>query len=372
MKASVPRAPLLAALTRIAGVVERRQTIPILGSVLVVAEDGALRLRGTDLDMEAVEVVAADVDEPGATAVEAGRLLDIARNTDASAASFERNGSDPRLIVKVGRSRFNMPTLAVDDFPRFQVAEIGAGWSFPAKTLADMIGRVDFARGASSVVNAFSGTYLTTVDGSFRAVAACGSGLAMREEPAPEAGQAAAILLSKATGQIAKWLSSVDGDCTIRSSGTLVQIEAGGSILTTKVFDGPYVQYERVLMRTHRVAARTDRDALALALRQVLIMTEGKGRSVRFRFSDGAITLSARGAMSGDGIAEVAAEYDGPDAEFLLIADLVSSALQSLAGDIVEIAFAPSFTADDNKSGQVVISAPCDAGMVVNLMQARA
>lgn len=371
MRASVERAALLAALSRITGVVERKQTTPILGNVFIEAGEGVLTLRGTDLDMEAIEVVAADVTDCGVTTAPADKLFEIARNADASSVSLDKSDDDPRLVVKAGRSRFNLPTLAAGDFPRFDASDLGEAWAFNAKLLADMVSRVAFARGDTATLTAFSGIYLQTEPGALKVVACHNSGLAYRTEPA-EGADLSAILLPKATNQIARWLSAVGGDCEIRSSGALVQIRHEGSTLTTKVFDGAYVDYQRVLMAEHEVSARTDREALQAALRRVLIMADGKVRSIKLRFADGSIVLQTRDTMSGEGADEIAAEYAGPPAEFMLIADKLQAALQSLTGDIVQLAFAPEFVPGQNKSGQVVVTAPCEAGMIVNLMQARA
>lgn len=373
MRAVIERAPLLAALSRLMGVVERRQTIAILGNVLISVSAGSIRLRGTDLEMEAIEVVQASVDEPGDVTVSADKLHDIVRNADTGAQiTISTKRDDPRLRVQSGRSNFNIPTMDPADFPEFKADGLSAPWSISAKTLADMLSRVAFARGDQSTINAMCGTYLVSAEAELHAVACHKAGLAVRREPLPEGAVIAAVLLPKLTSHLVRWLAETQGDVIVSSSGALIRFLAGDSTLTSKVFDGGYVSYGRVMMEEHKVSAITDQDALSAALKRVMIMGESKTGSVRLAVADGEIALTAKNNAAGDGADEIACEFAGPATDFLMNADMMQAALASLRGDAVSLGFDPVFKTEDVRSGQVVMRAPSDPAMVINLMTMRA
>lgn len=376
MRAVIERAPLLAAVARLMGVVERKNTIPILANIALSLEAGRVLLRATDLDMEAVEIVPAAVDEPGSISIPADKFHDIVRNSDAgSQITISTAKSDPRVVVQSGRSRFSLPALSLEDFPTFPSDGFTQAWPFPARTLADMISRVGFMRGDTKILTALSTIYLAVVDGSMTAVACSSAGIAIRREPAPAGADISAMVLTKFTNQVTRWLAEAEGDAFISSSPTLLRIVCGGATLTTKVFDGQYVDYNRLLLHTHEVTAATDQDALAAATRRVMIMgdmKEGRTRSVRLAFAEGGIRLAAKASDTGEGSDEIGADYEGPERNFLINADQLQSALGNLKGDAVELSFAGAYDPKINSTGQVVIRAPSDPAMLINLMQMRA
>jgi len=372
MRAVIERAPLLAALARIKGVVETKTIIPILSNVCVTLEAGRVVLRATDLDMEAIEIVAASVDEPGKVSVPADKLFDIARNADPGAQiTLSTEKGNPRVIVQSGRSRFQLPTLSAEDFPTFPVDDLPQPWVFPGKLLADMVSRVAFSRSVGSVLTSISGICITRVDDDLHVVACSSAGIALRRERAPEGADISVVVLSKFTNQLIRWLGDFEGDAQISSSDRLLRVVAGNSTLTTKVYDGPYADYRRLLLETHEQTAATDQDALDAAVRRVMIMGDQKATSVRIGFEEGAITLATRGTDLGEGADELAADFTGPETSFLLRADQLQAALASLKGDGVELMFASAIEPNVPSSGQVVIRAPSDPNMIINLMTMR-
>lgn len=372
MNVTVERAPLLAAMGRIGGVVNRTQTIPILGNVAVSAGEGEITLRATDLDMEAIEVVPAQVGEPGGVTIPADKLHDIVREVSGSSVSISKDAAEPRAKVSCGRSRFNVATQPIEDFPKFPADGLSEPWAFPAKMLADMLERVAFCRAPPSPMTALSCTFLTAVNGELRAVTCQSSGIAMRREAAPKGAEISVVLLPKLTAQLTRWLANVEGDVEISSApGKLVRFRADGCTLTSAVFDGPYVDYSRLLMEAHELSSTTDQDALSTGVRRVMVMGEAKGRAVRLCIGPDAIGLSARNQL-GDSDDEIGCEFSGEPASILLAADDLQAAISSLKGDAMELAFAPAIDPKINRTGQVVIRAPSDSGLVINLMQPRA
>lgn len=376
MRAVVERAPLLAAVSRLMGVVERRNTIPILGNICLSLEPGRVRLRATDLEMEAIEIVVAAVDEPGDITIPADKFHDIVRNADPGCqVTISTSKADPRVVVQAGRSRFQLPALPGEDFPTFNADGLSPDWPFPARNLADMLSRVAFMRADTKIITPLNAVYLAVIGDQLTAVACNRSGIAIRNEPAPAGADLSVMVLPKFINQVSRWLGDADGDAYLSSSAGLLRVVCGNATLTTKVFDGEYVNYERLLMRSHEVTATTDQDALTSAARRVMIMgevSEGKTRSVKMTFGDGAIRLAAKGSDTGEGLDEIAADYEGPERDFLVNAPQMQEAMSNLRGDVVELSFAKVFDSKVNSSGQVVIRAPSDPAMLINLMQMRA
>lgn len=364
MNLVVERAPALSALSRIAGVVERKNIIPILSNVVLKSEGGMLTMRATDLEMEVMESFLAEVTDFGEISVPADKLHDIVRNSDAGAQiDLKQNEDGTRVGVKSGRSRFNLPALPSKDFPKFEAADLDGGFTMPAKLLADMLARVAWSAKPAPDTSALSGVYFAAVGDELHAVAACTDGFALRREPKPEGAEIKAILPVKFVNAITKWLAAADGDCRIAWSGPLIRVEHAGSILTSKLFDYPaYPDYMKALIESHEAHAITDQDALTVALRRVSIMNDGKAPSIRLSFSEGSLTVQSRGAENGEGVDELTAEYDGVDHDFLLSAAKMGNLLGALRGDRIEFGFSLSRAGGDGH--KIIVRAPADPQFV--------
>lgn len=375
MNLVVERANALSAISRVVGVVERRHTIMILANVALSAEEGRLSLRGTDLEMEAIEHFPANVSETGEITIPADKLHDIVRASDpgAQVTVATDDGNDMRVKVKSGRSNYKVPSLPATDFPTFDGSGLGAEFTMPAALLADMIGRVAWSSKKSEKASVLECVYLTTVDDQILTVACSGYTMAVRREPKPEGADIAVMLPLKFVSQVTKWLGELTGDVMVSSSEKLVRIRHESGQLTSKLLDFEgYVDYTRILLDTHDLTAATDQDALKAAVRRALIMADSKARSIRIDVSDGALSVQSHSAHAGEGVDEIAADYEGPAVSLLLSADYFEGALANLKGDGIEISFAPEARDKDVKSIQVVIRAPADPGYLVNLAQPRA
>lgn len=380
MNLTLERAPALAALSRAAGVVDRRQTIPILGNVALQADSGGFSVRGTDLDMEIIEPIPAEIAGEGATTLPLDKLLDIVRNSDAG-AQIRLSPSDQvgRLSVRSGRSRFSVPTLPVEDFPRFPHDAFDGEFAMPAATLADMVSRVAFVCERNTAYW-LSSVYLAPCGGQLHAVGASDAGIALRREPKPDGAEIKALLPPKLVAQIARWLAGAEGDVRISWAASesvrcdrLIRLEHAGAILTAKLYDHPaYADHMAMLVEDREVLARTDQDALRAALRRVQIMQQNGVQTLRAAFAPGSLTLRARGYDTGEGEEEIAADYDGPPCDFMLSGTRLSETLSALRGDRVEIGFSARVSGADLDAAKLVVRAPCDPGFTVMLMKARA
>lgn len=375
MNLTIERAPALAALSRIRGIVDSRGNIPILANVALKAEGSRLLVRATDLDMEASENIQADIREDGETTIPADKLYDIVRASDEGAnLALSTDDTDPRVRVKSGRSNFRLPALSADAFPVFPTTEEGTSLVFPARTLADMLTRVapfvDRVVDAKKSLYNLSCVFLTTAGDQLRAVAASNAGIALRREPRPEGGDFSAILPPKLTSRLATWLDD-DGDVEISLSGSLIRFTLGSRTLTSKLFDlTGWVGYEPLLIEEHEAWAKTDRDALMASLRRVAIVSDGK--TVYATFRGGEIHIQARGAeTSGEGADVAPCEYDGPERLLKLRPSHTLDLLTQLKGDIVEIGFSLEDREGEPNTGKVIIRAPCDGSFTSFTMQMR-
>lgn len=318
MRLTLPRAALAAALDQAARIVERRSTIPILSNVLLAAEGGRLTVRATDLDMQATVSAEAQVAEPGATTVPAHLLHDIARKLPADGAvSLEQAGAEGPLVVRAGRSRFQLQTLPESDFPDLAVGEMTAAFSLSGRALARLIGKSEIAISTEETRYYLCGIYVHTIeDGGatwLRAVATDGHRLAQIQTPAPDgaAGMPGIIVPRKAVAELKK-LAAAAGDAEIELVVSPAKIGAayGETILVSKLIDGTFPDYTRVVPRANPKRLVVDADALAKAIDRVATLGDGKSRAVRVDLEEGRAVLALRDADRGEATEEIEAEWE--------------------------------------------------------------
>lgn len=375
MNLTLERAPALSALSRLKGVVPSGSKIPMLLNVALKAEGSRLLVRATDLDMEAVEAIRADVRADGETTLPADKFYDIIRNADEGAeVGITLDDADPRAKVKSGRSTFRVPTLPAGDFPVFAADNLKPALLLPAKTLTDMLARtlpfVDRSTDHAKLMYHISCVHLETRAGQLRAVAASNSGIALRREDRPEGGEVKVTLPPKLVSRLLAWLDESE-DVAVETSASLVRFTQGARQLTSKLYDATdWVAYENHLIEDHEVYARTDRDALMAALRRILILSDGK--TVYLTLRDNEICVHGRGyEFSGEAADELPCEYDGPEAQLKLSPNHSLNLLSQMRGDIVEMGFATVMDEAAVKTGKVILRAPCDPGFTAITMQMR-
>jgi DNA polymerase-3 subunit beta len=254
MKATIERATLLRCLSHVQSVVERRNTIPILSNVLIeAAAEGSLKLMATDLDLQVVESLpAVTVDSPGAITVSAHLLFDIARKLpDGSQVSIET--ADNRMTVKAGRSRFSLPTLPRDDFPMIVEGDLPTSFEVPAKTLAELIDRTRFAISTEETRYYLNGIFLHVADEELKAAATDGHRLARFTLRRPDGaeGMPDVIVPRKCVAELRKLIEeALDTNVQVDLSASKVRFTLGGEngvVLTSKLIDGTFPDYSRVI-----------------------------------------------------------------------------------------------------------------------------
>jgi DNA polymerase-3 subunit beta len=322
MKVTLERAALLKSLGHVHRVVERRNTIPILANVLLRAEGQALLLKATDLDLEVTERLPADVGAAGATTLPAHILYDIIRKLpDGAQVSLETSGESGQLQLRSGRSRFNLQSLPESDFPDLAAGEFSHDFTLAAGDLKRLIDKTQFAISNEETRYYLNGIFLhvTEVEGHqmLRAVATDGHRLARVETPAPAGavGMPGVIIPRKAVTEVQKLVEDLAQELRIELSTTKVrftfgQKDASEIVLTSKLIDGTFPDYMRVIPSGNDKRLIVDRAPFAAAVDRVSTISSERGRAVKLAVAEGKLTLSVTNPDSGSAQEELDVDYD--------------------------------------------------------------
>ena len=372
MKATIERAKLLRCLSHVQSVVERRNTIPILSNVLIEASaDGRVRVMATDLDLQVIESVdAASVETPGAITVSAHLLFDIARKLpDGSQVSLET--ADNRMTVKAGRSRFQLPTLPRDDFPVIVEGDLPTTFELPARVLAELIDRTRFAISTEETRYYLNGIFLHVSDDDqpvLKAAATDGHRLARFTLARPEgaAGMPDVIVPRKAVGELRKLLEeSLDGNVGIDLSAGKIRFTLGGEggvVLTSKLIDGTFPDYSRVIPTGNDKLLKLDPKSFYDGVDRVATIATEKTRAVKMGVETDKVTLSVTSPDNGTAAEEVPADYRADPLEIGFNANYLKDILHQIEGDTVELHLAdpgaPTLIRQDDKSPALYVLMP--------------
>ena len=372
MKATIERAKLLRCLSHVQSVVERRNTIPILSNVLIEASaDGRVRIMATDLDLQVVESLdAASVETAGAITVQAHLLFDIARKLpDGSQVSLET--ADNRMTVKAGRSRFQLPTLPRDDFPVIVEGDLPTSFELPARILAELIDRTRFAISTEETRYYLNGIFLHVSDDDapvLKAAATDGHRLARFTLARPEgaAGMPDVIVPRKAVGELRKLLEeSLDGNVEIDLSASKIRFTLGGEggvVLTSKLIDGTFPDYSRVIPTGNDKLLKLDPKSFYEGVDRVATIATEKTRAVKMGLETDKVTLSVTSPDNGTAAEEVPADYRSDSFEIGFNANYLKDILHQIDGDTVELHLAdpgaPTLIRQDDKSSALYVLMP--------------
>ncbi|MNS11327.1 DNA polymerase III subunit beta [compost metagenome] len=341
MKLTLEQAPLQKALSRIGGVIERSQTIPILGHVLIEADGEIVTLSGSNLDMHTVVHLPARVERPGAITVPAGTMSDIARNAPNGAELLldYEPVSDPRLTVRFGRSSYQLAVLPAHDFPARDDPAWPTSLDLDARDLRAILGRSSFAASTDETRYFLNGTYLHVVAEAnsswLRAAAADTTRLAYAQVRAPSGLPVfpGAILPRKTVSEFMKLLDNRVGPVVLQLSRSAVRLSAGEVAISSKLVDGEYPDYTRPIAPSYAIETSFDRLALAGAVRRVALISGEKERGVKLTLDDGAISVSVRNMEAGQAAEEIEIPYRGPRLELGFNARIILEALDQSEAD---------------------------------------
>jgi DNA polymerase-3 subunit beta len=313
MKLSIDRAALLRSLGHVQSVVEKRNTIPILSNVLIRAENGSLSLATTDMDLEINESVAAQVAGDGATTAPAHTFHDIVRKLpDGSQIEIEVDDSGNLMEIRSGRSRFRLSCLPATDFPDIgRSGDLPHEFSIRADELRALIDRTKFAMSTEGTRYYLNGIYVHAdeKDGIqvLRAVATDGHRLARFEMPLPEnASDIPGIIIPrKAVSELRKLVEDAADMIRIRLSANKICFEFDHTMLTSKLIDGTFPDYQRVIPTINDKVVELDPGVFTNAVDRVSTISDGKSRAVKLSLSGKTMTLSASSPEAGSATEEL-------------------------------------------------------------------
>jgi DNA polymerase III subunit beta len=367
MKATIERATLLKALSHVQSVVERRNTIPILSNVLLEATaDGALKLMATDLDLQFVEVISAGVDTAGATTVSAHTLFDIARKLPEG-SEVQLSAAEGKMLVTANRARFNLQTLPRDDFPVIAEGELPTKFELPAETLKQIIDKTRFAISTEETRYYLNGIFLHVSDDAtpvLKAAATDGHRLARVTVPRPDGaeGMPDVIVPRKCVGELRKLLDEVDGSVEVTLSPTKVRFGLGSAILTSKLIDGTFPDYSRVIPTANDKLLKIDPRSFEDGVDRVATIASEKTRAVKMALERDKITLSVTSPENGTAAEEVPGAYTAQGFEIGFNARYLLDILNQIEGDEVEVhladAAAPTLIRENDKAPALYVLMP--------------
>lgn len=320
MQFAVEQNALVAAMARVGRIVERRSTIPILSNVLLSARGNGVTLRATDLDVEISVPLKAEVAVEGKTTVAASLLHDIARRLPAGAqVMIEHDPKADQVRVKAGRSKFDINALPAHDFPDLTVGAFTKSFTLSAGDLGKLIARTSFAMSTEETRYYLNGIYLHTVDGRdgplLRAVSTDGHRLAQTEVPAPEGtkGMPGIIVPRKTVSEVKRLVDEINGDVSIDVSDTKIRLTFGGMVMTSKLIDGTFPDYARVIPQGNNIVVTVNRDGFVQAVDRVASVVDAKNsRGMKMSLEGATLKLSVSNPDAGTAEEDTEVDYDGP------------------------------------------------------------
>ena len=369
MKVTVERAELLKSLGHVHRVVERRNTIPILANVLIKADKGALSLKATDLDLEVTDSIAAEVAPGGATTVPAHMIYDIVRKLPEGAQIvLEGSGDRAVLSIRAGRSRFTLQTLPESDFPDLAAGEMSHSFKLPAADLKRLIDKTQFAISTEETRYYLNGIYLHTAgegkNATLRAVATDGHRLAQCELPLPEgaAGMPGIIVPRKTVGEVQRLIESGEGEVGIELSAGKIRFTIGNVVLTSKLIDGTFPDYARVIPVNNDKLLTVDKKDFETAVDRVSTVSSERGRAVKLSITGGRLVLSVTNPDSGSATEEIEVDYDADPIDIGFNSRYLLDIAAQIEGEVAVLKLAdpgsPTLIQDKDAKGALYVLMP--------------
>lgn len=365
MKLSTSRESLLKPLQAVIGVVERRQTMPVLANVLLVAKDSNLSITATDLEVELVASSAVDsVEVPGEITVPARKFLDICRSLPDNATVTVALKGD-RLSVQSGRSKFVLATLPAAEFPIIDDIDADRELTLAQADLGVLLEKTHFSMAQQDVRYYLNGLLLETDGKKLRAVATDGHRLALCDATlnASSGAKTQVIVPRKGVLELQKLLSG-EGDVELSFGANHIRIVVGDIRFTSKLIDGRFPDYDRVIPETNANVVKASRDALRHSLQRAAILSNEKYRGVRLEFKNNSIRVQANNPDQEEAEDEVEVEYSGDKMEIGFNVNYLLDALAAVEIDDVEVGLV-------DPSSSCVVRAPGDENCLYVVMPMR-
>ncbi|NBD96190.1 MAG: DNA polymerase III subunit beta [Gammaproteobacteria bacterium] len=337
MKFSIPRETLLAPISQVVNVVERRQTLPVLANFLIEAVDEGLRITGTDMEVEVVARTQAEVAQTGAITVPARKLVDICRALPEG-VQINVQLNDDKLAVHAGRSRFSLATLPASEFPSSDQAETLQTYEVNQGRLRWLLDKTSFAMAQQDVRHYLNGLLLEFRDGQLRAVATDGHRLALAEAEADVSGEMRSVIVPrKGVMELNRILEDIDEPLKIMLGQGFLRVDRERVVMTTKLIDGRFPDYEAVIPLLSEQPMRVDRDEFTHALQRAAILSNEKYRGVRLEMQPDTLRIVAHNPQQEEATEEIEAEHTVDKLKVGFNVNYLMDALGSMEGEQVSI-----------------------------------
>ncbi len=322
MKVTIERSALVKALGHVQSVVERRNTIPILSNVLLQADGGALTLTATDLDIEVSEAAPADVSRKGSTTVSALNFFEIVRRfPEGAQVRLELMQDEGRLQISAGRSQFKLAVLPEEDFPTLSATDLGVRFTVATADLVRLFDKARFAMSQEETRYYLNGVYLHAFsDGSskqLRAAATDGHRLARLDAPLPSGAEKmpGVIVPRKAVAEVGRLLSDAEETVDVAVSETKIRFGFGAGHLTSKLIDGSFPDYERVIPKNNASMLRVETKDFSQAVDRVATISADRTRSIKMAIENDRLRLTVNNPEAGSALEEMSVDYSGDPLE---------------------------------------------------------
>ncbi len=365
MKVTIERAQLAKSLAHVHRVVERRNTIPILANVLLRAGKTNLELKATDLDLEIVETAPGEGKTTGSTTVPAHMIHDIVRKLPEGAQVELQSAADgTQLQVRAGRSKFTLQALPETDFPDLAAGEMSHNFTIASADLKRLIERTQFAISTEETRYYLNGIYLHAIDDKLRAVATDGHRLAQAEIAAPKGakGMPGIIIPRKTVAEVQRLIDDAGEEVKVELSATKIRFSLGNAVLTSKLIDGTFPDYGRVIPAGNDKTLIVDKGEFMSAVDRVSTVSSERGRAVKLALTDGRLTLSVVNPDSGSATEELEVEYGAEALDIGFNGRYLLDILQQVEGEKARLKLAdpgsPTLIEDMEAAGALYVLMP--------------
>jgi DNA polymerase-3 subunit beta len=353
---------VLSVLQSVAGIVERRHTLPILANVLIRKTSGSLQLTTSDLEIQIRTTADLDGDAGSfTTTVGARKLIDILR-TMPTDQTVSLESSQNKLVLKGGKSRFTLQTLPAEDFPLVQeAASFGPVFSVPQKTLKDLLNQVSFAMAVHDIRYYLNGILFVAEGRQLSLVATDGHRLAFASATLDvEVPRQEVILPRKTVLEMQRLLSDAEGAIEMQFASNQAKFSFGGMEFVTKLVEGKFPDYNRVIPKNHKNSVTLGRVPLLASLQRTAILTSEKFKGVRLNIEPGTLRVASNNAEQEEAVDELDIDYGGDAIEIGFNVTYLIDALSNMDQDMVKLELADSnssalFTIPENSTFKYVV-----------------
>lgn len=353
---------VLSVLQAVCGIVERRHTLPILANVLIRKTGSALQLTTSDLEIQIRTTAELDGDAGDyTTTVGARKLVDILRTLPAD-QTVSLESSAAKLILKGGKSKFTLQTMAAEDFPLVQeAANFGPAFSVPQKTLKDLLGQVSFAMAVHDIRYYLNGILFVAEGKQLSLVATDGHRLAFASATlAVDVPKQEVILPRKTVTELQRLLSDTEGAIEMQFANNQAKFSFDGMEFITKLVEGKFPDYNRVIPKNHKNSITLGRSALLATLQRTAILTSDKFKGVRLNIDPGTLRVASNNAEQEEAVDELDIDYNGDSIEIGFNVTYLIDALTNMNQEMVKLELSDGnssalFTIPDNATFKYVV-----------------